>query len=135
VVEATENAIAVSSDEVVEQIKPPGRQNAEQTKRFPRPPERAGDEEHGACLREQRRVRRTVVRKDIDRRQFLGVMAVMRYRRRASGALERREVENAPSIAHKDELHQRLHNPQTPSKSRGDGPLCRGLAGSEPAML
>ena len=101
---AAEYAVTVSSDDVVHAVQDRGRQNAQEPRRLPRPPQFAGDEEHGAARAQYAGARRSIVHDHAERAHFVGVAAISRDHRASAWTLERRERKHGTVIVFQEEL-------------------------------
>ena len=110
-VEAAEQAISSSSDDVVHAIQHRWRDGMQQDRRLPRPPELAGDEQRGLAPADQPGAIRPKVRHHEERAQFIRIAAEALYRRPPDRALKRCEHEDGAPIVGKEELEQSIAKP------------------------
>lgn len=101
-----EYSIPVAGDDVVKAVQQRGRKHAEQASRLPGPSEHAGDKERCAALCEDPGLGRSIVRPNVKRCQLVTVAAGTLHYRSARGTLERREIEDTPTITYQNELQE-----------------------------
>ena len=109
--DTTEHAIPGSSDRVVNALQNRPRHDTRHRCRPPRPAELAGDEQRGVASAHHPSAISSIVRDDIERRQFVGVGAEARDRCPAKRALERSEHEDGVAIVLEEELKQAVAKP------------------------
>jgi AcrR family transcriptional regulator len=108
---AAENAITVSSDEVVQAVQDDRRQDVEGTGDIPRPTELACDKQRRTPFGEDSRPLCSMVCEHVERAQIARVAPRARHEALSQSALQRREIEAPSAIVSEQELHQSAAEP------------------------
>lgn len=101
-----EDAISISSHEVVHAVTDSLRYQAHEAHRLPQPREFACHEKRGVTSHEETGIRRSIVRHNIERGQIARILAVPLEHGLTGRALERSEIEDTAVVVCQQELHE-----------------------------